>query len=383
MHIALVAGELSGDLLGGGLIAALKARYPQARFSGVGGPAMIAQGLRSRVPLERLAVMGLVEVLRHLPELIAIRRRLYRHFIDDPPQVFIGIDSPDFNLGLERRLRVRGIPTVHYVSPSVWAWRPWRVRKIARSVDLMLALLPFEAQFFQRHGVAVRHVGHPLADEIPQRGDAAAARRALRLDFSAETRWVALLPGSRMGEIERIGPLFLETAQWLHARRPELRFLVPAATARLHGALAALQAELAPRLPLNLVQGQSREVMAAAEVVLLASGTATLEAMLLKRPMVAAYRVAPVTAWLARRLVTVPHFTLPNLLAGRSVIPEFFQEAATVAKLGPAVLRWLDDAPARAELVTIFDGLHAALRRDASRKAAEAVAELLGARTLG
>ncbi|MBL8260618.1 MAG: lipid-A-disaccharide synthase [Candidatus Competibacteraceae bacterium] len=377
MHIALVAGELSGDLLGSGLIAALTERYPQARFSGVGGPAMIARGLRSRVPLERLAVMGLVEVLRHLPELIAIRRQLYRDFIADPPQVFIGIDSPDFNLGLERRLRVRGIPTVHYVSPSVWAWRPWRVRKIARSIDLMLTLLPFEARFYRQRGVAVRHVGHPLADEIPERSDAAAARRALGLDLAADARLVALLPGSRMGEIDRIGPLLLETAVWLHARRPELRFVVPAATARLHEALASLQAERAPHLPLTLVRERSREAMAAADVVLLASGTATLEAMLLKRPMVAAYRVAPATAWLARRLVKIPHFTLPNLLAGRSVIPEFFQEAATVANLGPAVLHWLDNAPARAELEATFVGLHAELRRDASQKAAEAVAELL------
>lgn len=377
MHIALVAGELSGDLLGGGLIAALKARYPQARFSGVGGPAMIARGLQSHVPLERLAVMGLVEVLRHLPELIAVRRQLYRTLIADPPHVFIGIDAPDFNLGLERQLRVKGIPTVHYVSPSVWAWRPWRVRKIARSIDLMLTLLPFEAQFYQRHGVAVCHVGHPLADEIPPRSDAEAARRALGLDLPAGVRLVALLPGSRMGEIERIAPLFLETAGWLHARRPELRFLVPAATARLYDALAALQAERAPHLPLTLVRERSREVMTAAEVVLLASGTATLEAMLLGRPMVAAYRVAPVTAWIARRLVTVSHFTLPNLLAGRSVIPEFFQEAATAANLGQAVLRWLDDAPARTELEAVFDRLHAELRRDASQKAAEAIAELL------
>ncbi|MBK7982673.1 MAG: lipid-A-disaccharide synthase [Candidatus Competibacteraceae bacterium] len=377
MHIALVAGELSGDLLGGDLIAALKARYPQARFSGVGGPAMIGQGFQSLVPLERLAVMGLVEVLRHLPELIGIRRRLYRQLIADPPQVFIGIDAPDFNLGLERRLRVRGIPTVHYVSPSVWAWRPWRVRKIARAVDLMLTLLPFEAAFYHRHGVTVCHVGHPLADLIPQRSASGTARQRLELAFPAETRVVALLPGSRMGEIARMGALFLETANWLQARRPALHFLIPAATARLYDELARLRAERAPDLPLTLVRGQSREVMAAADVVLLASGTAALEAMLLKRPMVVAYRVAPITAWIARRLVTVAHFALPNLLAGRSAVPEFFQDAATVANLGPAVLRWLDDAPARAELEATFDGLHNRLRRDASHRAAEAIVELL------
>lgn len=377
MHIALVAGELSGDLLGSGLIASLKARYPQARFSGIGGPGMIDQGLKSLVPMERLAVMGLVEVLRHLPDLFTIRRQLYRRLIADPPQAFVGIDAPDFNLGLERRLRVCGIPTVHYVSPSVWAWRPWRVRKIARAVDLMLTLLPFEAAFYRHHGVRVRHVGHPLADLIPLRSDTVTARRSLDLESLADAPLVALLPGSRTGEVGRMGALFLETANWLYARRPDLRFLIPAATSRLHEVLAALQSELAPALPLTLVRGRSREVMAAADVVLLASGTATLEAMLLKRPMVVAYRVAPVTAWIARRLVTVSHFALPNLLAGRELVPEFFQEAATVANLGPAVLRWLDEATVRAGLVAEFDALHAELRRDASQRAAEAIAELL------
>ncbi|HHW77906.1 MAG TPA: lipid-A-disaccharide synthase [Xanthomonadaceae bacterium] len=378
MHIAIVAGELSGDLLGAGLIAALKARYPQARFSGIGGPGMLAQGFQTDVPLERLAVMGLVEVLRHLPELVRIRRRLDRRLIADPPQVFVGIDAPDFNLGLERRLRARGVPTVHYVSPSVWAWRPWRVRKIARAVDLMLTLLPFEAAFYQDHGVPVRYVGHPLADAIPLRSDARTARWSLNLDWPDDAAVVALLPGSRLSEIGRLGPVFLETANWLHARRPELRFLIPAATPRLFETLAALRAEYAPVLPLTLTQGRSREVMAAADVVLLASGTATLEAMLLKRPMVMAYRVAPMTAWLARRLLTISHFALPNLLAGRALVPEFVQEAATVARLGPAVLRWLDDAAARAELMAAFDALHGRLRRDASRQAAAAVAELLG-----
>ena len=377
MHIALVAGELSGDLLGSGLIAALRTRYPQARFSGIGGPGMVAQGLSSLVPMERLAVMGLVEVLRHLPELFAIRQRLYRHLLADPPQAFVGIDAPDFNLGLERRLRVRGIPTVHYVSPSVWAWRPWRVRKIARAVDLMLTLLPFEAAFYQNHGVPVRHVGHPLADMIPLRSDAMMARKSLGLELPTDMPVVALLPGSRTSEVGRMGALFLETANWLYARRPDLRFLIPAATSRLYEVLAALQSDHAPALPLTLVRGQSREVMTAADVVLLASGTATLEAMLLKRPMVVAYRVAPATAWIARRLVTISHFALPNLLAGRELVPEFFQEAATVANLGPTVLHWLDDSSVRKELVAEFDALHVRLRRDANQRAAEAIAELL------
>ena len=377
MHVAMVAGELSGDLLGAGLIAALRARYPQARFSGIGGPEMLAQGFHTVAPLERLAVMGLVEVLSHLPELLRIRRALHQHWLADPPQVFVGIDAPDFNLGLERRLRARGVPTVHYVSPSVWAWRPWRVRKIARAVSLMLTLLPFEAAFYRDHGVPVRHVGHPLADAIPLRSDPLLARRSLHLDWPAEAKVVALLPGSRLGEISRLGPVFLETARWLHARRPELRFLIPAATPRLHEVLTALREHYAPALPLALVQGHSRAAMAAADVVLLASGTATLEAMLLKRPMVVAYRVAPATAWIARRLLTVSHFALPNLLAGRELVPEFIQEAATAANLGPAVLRWLDETVTREALTAEFDVLHDQLRRDASRQAATAIAELL------
>lgn len=379
-HIALVAGELSGDLLGSALLATLRQRYPQARFSGIGGPGMIAQGLQSIVPLERLAVMGLVEVLRHLPELINIRRRLYRHFLADPPQVFIGIDAPDFNVGLEWRLRAHGIPTVHYVSPSVWAWRPWRVHKIARAVDLMLTLLPFEAAFYQQHGVPVCYVGHPLADAISLDHAVLTARRSLAVDLSPHAPMIALLPGSRMGEISRLAELFLETAQWLYAQRPTLQFVLPAATPRLYETLKALQSKRTSVLPLTLIQGRAREVMAAADVVLLASGTATLEAMLLKRPMVVAYRLAPITAWIARHLVKVSHFALPNLLAGRELVPEFFQEAATAPKLGTAVLRWLDDKDAHFGLVNEFERLHLALRKNASQQAAQAIAKLLESR---
>jgi lipid-A-disaccharide synthase len=377
MHIALVAGELSGDLLGAALIAALKARYPQARFTGIGGPGMIAQGLHGLVPLERLAVMGLVEVLRHLPELFLIRRRLHQRLIADRPDVFIGIDAPDFNLGLERRLRLRGIPTVHYVSPSVWAWRPWRVRKIARAVDLMLTLFPFEAAFYEQHSVPVSNVGHPLADEIPLHSDAGEARQQLGLALPTGARIVALLPGSRRGEVSRLAPLFLDTAHWLYTQWPNVHFLMPAATPQLYVALEALRSKRAPDLPLTLIQGHSRKVMAAAEVVLLASGTATLEAMLLKRPMVVAYRVAPVTAWLARRLVTTRYFALPNLLTGRELVPEFLQEAATVPHLGAAVLCWLSDSAASEKLMAEFSGLHVQLRRNASEQAAIAIMALL------
>lgn len=377
MQIAMVAGELSGDLLGAGLMVALKARYPQSRFTGIGGPEMLAQGFQSVVPMERLAVMGLVEVLRHLPELLQIRRQLYQRLLANPPRVFIGIDAPDFNLSLEQRLRVSGIPTVHYVSPSVWAWRAWRVRKIARSVDLMLTLLPFEAAFYQNHGVPVRYVGHPLADAIPSHSDPVAARRALGLRLPMPTRIVALLPGSRISEVSRLGPLFVDTAVWLHKQQPYLHFLIPAATPRLYEILTRIWVERAPTLPITLLQGRSREAIAAADVVLLASGTATLEAMLLKRPMVVAYQVAPVTAWIARRLMTISHFALPNLLAGRELAPEFIQEAATVANLGPAVLRWLGDTAACEQLITDFNALHTQLRRDANIQAADAIAGLL------
>ncbi|HRY14385.1 MAG: lipid-A-disaccharide synthase [Candidatus Competibacteraceae bacterium] len=377
MHIALVAGEPSGDLLGASLIVALKARYPQARFSGIGGPEMISQGLQSLVPLERLAVMGLVEVLRHLPELFRIRRQLRQRLMVNRPAVFIGIDAPDFNLGLERQLRAEGIPTVHYVSPSVWAWRPWRVRKIARAVDLMLTLFPFEAAFYEQHRVPVRCIGHSLADAIPLHNDAGEARQRLGFAFPDGGRVIALLPGSRSGEIGRMGALFLDTARWLHTRQPDMHFLMPAATPQLYITLEKLRSERAPGLPLTLMQGRSREVMAAADVVLLASGTATLEAMLLKRPMVVAYRVAPITAWLARRLVTIQHFALPNLLAGRELVPEFFQEAATTPRLGAAVLNWLENPPDVAAVNREFEALHQLLRRNASEQAATAIADLL------
>lgn len=376
MNIALVAGELSGDILGAGLIAALRERFPQASFQGVGGQGMISQGLDSLVPLERLSVMGLVEVLRHLPDLMSIRRRLSRALIANRPDIYIGIDAPDFNLGLEYRLRAQGIRTVHYVSPSVWAWRPGRIRKIAAATDLMLTLFPFEASFYRDHGIPAHYVGHPLADEIMLEGDPQqVARKDLGLADQAEV--VALLPGSRLGEVRALGPLFADTARWLQERKPELVFAIPAATNRIRELIALVLAERAPGLNHVMVDGCSRQVMAAADVVLLASGTATLEAMLLKRPMVVAYKVAAMTAWIASRLLLISRFSLPNLLAGRELVPEFIQQSATVEKLGPAVLGWLEDAPAKARLVEAFKRLHETLRCDANRRAAAAIDELL------
>jgi lipid-A-disaccharide synthase len=376
MRIALVAGEPSGDVLGAGLITALRARFPQAQFEGIGGERMQAQGLDSLFPLEDLAVMGLVEVLAHLPRLLHIRRSLRRRFTGLPPDVFIGIDAPDFNLPLEQTLRTQGVRTVHYVSPQVWAWRPGRVRTIARAVNLMLTLLPFEAAFYQTHRVPVRYVGHPLADEIPLHSDRAAARQQLGLEPAG--RWLALLPGSRLGEVQRLVPLFLAVADWLRERQPDLRFIIPSASDPIHAYLSERLTALPVPLPVVLVRGQARAVLAAADGVLVASGTATLETLLVKRPMVVAYRVAPLSAWLARRLIRVPWFALPNLLAGRLLVPEFIQEAATVDHIGPALWRLMQDEAACQLQQAAFVELHGELRRAASVQAAAAIAELLG-----
>ncbi len=375
MKIAILAGELSGDILGAGLMATLQDRFPQVQFEGVGGECMIAQGCRSLHPLEKLSVMGLTEVVKHLPELWHIRRALYRYFAADPPAVFIGIDAPDFNLPLERRLRARGIPTVHYVSPQVWAWRQGRVRKIGRSVDLMLTLLPFEEAFYRRHAVPVRYVGHPLADEIPLQTDRLAARKTLGILEAGPL--LALLPGSRMGEVQRLGPLFIETARWLRARYPHLGFIIPAATTGIQRYLTEQLAELGDDLPVTLLEGCSRLVMTAADVILLASGTATLEALLLKRPMVVAYRVAPFTAWIAARLIKISRYSLPNLLAGQDLVSELIQEDATAEKLGGAVLELPDNPAAGARQVAEFCSIHQLLRCGASQQAAAAIAELL------
>lgn len=302
LRVALVAGETSGDILGAGLMQAIKARHPDVEFIGVGGARMEAEGLKSYFSMERLAVMGLVEVLGRLFELLGRRRQLARDLIAAQPDVFIGIDAPDFNLGLELRLRRAGIRTVHYVSPSVWAWRQKRVLKIREACDLMLTLFPFEAQFYDEHQVPVRFVGHPLADAIPQQADRVAARQAL--DLPQDEPVVALMPGSRGGEVARLGELFLDAAIRLRALRPGIRFLLPCATPERREQLEQM---LAGRdLPLTLLNGRSHEALAACDAVLIASGTATLEALLYKRPMVVAYRVAPMTYRILKRLVKSP-----------------------------------------------------------------------------
>ncbi|MFJ3470571.1 lipid-A-disaccharide synthase [Pseudomonas sp. NPDC090201] len=370
LRIALVAGEASGDILGSGLMRAIKVHHPDAQFIGVGGPLMEAEGMTSYFPMERLSVMGLVEVLGRLKELLARRKLLIQTLIDEKPDVFIGIDAPDFTLNIELKLRQAGIKTVHYVSPSVWAWRQKRVLKIREGCDLMLTLLPFEARFYEEKGVPVRFVGHPLADTIPLEADRAAARAELGL---GEGPVVALMPGSRGGEVGRLGALFFEAAERMLAQRPNLRFVLPCASPQRRAQIEEL---LQGRdLPLTLLDGRSHVALAACDAVLIASGTATLEALLYKRPMVVAYRLAPLTHWILKRMVKSPYVSLPNLLAQRLLVPELLQDAATADALAQTLLPLLDNG---AEQTAGFDALHRTLRRDASNQAADAVLSLIG-----
>jgi lipid-A-disaccharide synthase len=378
LRVALVAGEASGDLLGAAFIEAFRAQVPDAQFLGVAGPRMVAAGCQALAGADELAVMGFVEPIRHLPRLFRLRSRLIREFLRDPPDVFVGIDSPAFNLGLARRLKRAGLPTVQYVSPQVWAWRQGRVRTIGQSVDLVLCLLPFEPAFYARHAVRALFVGHPLADQIPLEIDRAAARRSLGL--AANRSVVALLPGSRLGEVGRLGADFAAASVLVSAQRGERGapvFIAPMADSRVREVFAAQVA--AAGATVRLLDGQSREALAAADAVLVASGTATLETMLSKRPMVVAYRVAPLTAFVARDLglVKVEFCSHPNLLAGEALVPELLQEAVTPAALAAALLRQLDDVPNRDRLVARFHALHETLRRGGAQQAAAAVLALL------
>lgn len=381
MRVYLVAGELSGDILGAGLIRAILARHPEAEFRGIGGPRMAAEGMHSLYPLETLSVMGLVEVLRHLPRLVGVRRHLRRDALAWRPDIMVGIDAPDFNLGLERQLREVGITTAHYVSPSVWAWRQGRVKGIARSVDAMLTFLPFEAAFYARHRVPVAFVGHPLADEMALVNDRVGARVEFELD--AEAPVLAMLPGSRASEIRFLGETFFDAAERLCRERDTLQVIVPAATperrAQLNAMLAGRPA-LAERL--RLVDGRSWQAMEAADAVLLASGTAALEAMLCHRPMLVAYRMAPATYWLARRLVKTEWISLPNLIAREALVPELIQDEASAEAIAAGLAGLLDDGPGRAALEARFAAMHAELRRDASRRACEAIEALVAGEAL-
>ncbi len=373
LRIALVAGEASGDILGAGLMRALKAQHPAVEFIGVGGPLMQAEGLTSYFPMERLSVMGLVEVLGRLRELLARRKLLIQTLIEEKPDVFIGIDAPDFTLNIELKLRQAGIKTVHYVSPSVWAWRQKRVLKIREGCDLMLTLLPFEAKFYEEKGVPVRFVGHTLADTIPLQADRAAARAELGL--VADGPLVALMPGSRGGEVGRLGALFFDAAERLMALKPGVRFVLPCASPQRRVQIEALLEDR--NLPLTLLDGQSHLALAACDAVLIASGTATLEALLYKRPMVVAYRLAPLTFWILKRMVKSPYISLPNLLAQRLLVPELLQDDATPEALAQTVLPLIDGGE---EQTRGFDDIHRTLRRDASNQAADAVLTLIGSK---
>ena len=374
IHIGIVVGEASGDILGAALISELRKLYPNAEFSGIGGPRMLELGFHSFFPQDRLAVMGLIEPLKRLPELLRIRNFLREHFIANPPAVFIGIDSPDFTISLERSLKEKNIKTVHYVSPSVWAWRQKRVFKIAKSVDLMLTLLPFEAEFYEKHNVPVEFVGHHLADEIPEHVDKFQARRELGIPEHA--RVVALLPGSRASEVERMGSLFMHTAVFCLEQDPDLLFYIPAANSDRYRQLH-LQLNDYVDFSLQLFNGNSHKVMAAADVVLLASGTVTLEALLLKKPMVVAYKMAPLSFRILSWLVKTPYVSLPNLLAGKLLVPEFLQDEATPEKLSAAVLNYFENPDETHQLVNTFAEMHTNLKRGASARAAAAIAKLI------
>ena len=374
--IVLVAGETSGDNLGAHLIEALRARMPDARFAGIPGPRMLAAGCEAWDRAEDLAVMGLFEIIPHLPRLLRIRRNLLKRVLAAKPDVYVGVDFKEFNLRVARRVKGQGIRTVQYVSPQIWAWRQGRVKTIGRAVDLVLCLLPFEKRFYDEHGVRAVFVGHPLADQIPLHVDSHAARAALGLD--ADGTYIALLPGSRHGEVARLSPDFAATVAWLRQQRPELKFLAALANEGAHRTFAAALDAAGVRDRVTLVDGNAQQVMAASDVILLASGTATLEATLVGRPMVVAYRLSLLTTFLLKtlKLFKAPFFAQPNLLAGRQVVPEYFNAEVRADVLGPAVLAQLERAD-RDQLVQTFASIHETLRRDASARAAEAIVELL------
>jgi len=377
LRVGLVAGEASGDTLGAGLIEALRRLEPNAQFFGVAGPKMRAAGCEVWEPAESLAVMGLFEILRDLPRLLLLLRYLRRAFLQARPDVFVGIDAPDTNLRLARRLHQAGIPTVQYVSPQVWAWRQSRVQRIHESVDLVLCLLPFEKRFYENQGVAAEFVGHPLADAIPLAVDRAAARAELGLP--ADGHLIALLPGSRRGEVTRLADDIARTAAWLARHRPGLKFVAPMATPAVRTLFARALERIAPEVEVHLIDGQAQTALIASNAALVASGTASLEAALCKRPMIVVYRLGALTAWALTHLnlVKAKFFAQPNLLADRRVVGEYFQEQIEPDSLGAELLMWLDDERRRADLEQEFLRLHLDLKRDASSRAARAILELL------
>lgn len=375
--IAMVAGEASGDLLGSHLMEALKQKIPNMRFIGIGGPKMQSAGMQVLFPMEKLAVRGYVEVLRHYREIVGIRSKLRAQLIAQPPDLFIGVDAPDFNLDLELALKQRGIPTIHYVSPSIWAWRKERIHKIKRAVSHMLALFPFEAPLYEQAGIPVTYVGHPLADMLPDIPKRNVMREQMRLPMQRKV--FAFLPGSRQSEVRQLAATFVETARLILNKLPDACFLVPLASreTRIIFEEAIYHCE-AHDLPITMLFGHAHDAMIAADGVLVASGTATLEAALLKRPMVITYKMPALSWWLTKRKKYQPYVGLPNILAEKFVVPELLQEDATPENLAQALLNLVSDKQAVAELEDIFTDMHAMLRQDAAHKAAQAVLPYLG-----
>lgn len=374
MRIGIVAGEASGDYLAAGLVRALRRQRPDVEIEGIGGPMMEREGVRIHYPMDTISIMGTDGLARGLWKILSIRRELCRGFVERPPDVFVGVDVPDFNLGLERKLRQSGIPTIHYVSPTVWAWREYRVRKIRRSVDLMLTLFPFEADYYRARDIPVAFVGHPLADEIPVTVNREAARQALGIDAR---RVIALLPGSRLGELERLGGLFVDVADRLRrSGSGELQFLAPFAnTATLEHFREIVEAR-APDLPIRLLEGQSRQVLAASDLALLASGTAALEAALHKVPMVVVYKVSWFTSVMVRAFAKVRYFSMPNNLLETPIVPELMQDAATVDAVFREMMKYLDNEALRRESEQTLGRIPEMLRAKANDGAAQQVVRM-------
>ena len=378
--IAIVAGEVSGDILGAGLIRELKAIYPDAKFIGIAGQQMLREGCESLVDMEEIAVMGLVEILKHLPRLLKIRRHIVHYFSQHKPDIFIGIDAPEFNLYVEDKLKAQGIKTIHYVSPSVWAWRQNRIHKIARATNMVLAFLPFEKAFYDKFNVPCRFIGHTMADAIPLQPDRSAACQALHLE--EDQRYVAILVGSRGAEVEMLTEPFIKTALILKAKYPDLKFLVPLINQKRRSQFEQIRAQIAPHFSddaLILLDGNARQAMMVAEATLLASGTAALECMLCKSPMVVGYKMKPLTYWLAKRLVKTPYVSLPNLLANEMLVPEMLQEECTPEKLAEKLALYLGESAVenRRVLIDRFTALHELVRKNADKQAAQAVVDLL------
>lgn len=368
LRIGMVAGEASGDLLGAAIIRELYRIFPDAEITGVAGSKMLAAGASTLFPLEKLSVMGFTEVLSRARELLQLRAKIKNYFLNSPPDVYIGIDAPDFNLPIEKKLKESGIRTIHCNSPTIWAWRKNRIHNIGRSIDLMLTLFPFEAKYYEAENIPVKYIGHPLADMIPIENI---------LSFPRKQKTIALLPGSRAGEIKYIGPILLKAAELIHQKYPDISFVSPMINQARYRQFEQQYKSITPNLPLRLVLGQSRDIMSASDIVVLASGTATLEAMLVKRPMVVLYKGSFISYWIVKKLVKIKQVSLPNILSDKILVPEFIQDKATPENIANSIEDYLSHPEKISYLQTEFTAIHQTLRCDAARKAAEAIADVI------